>query len=94
MLRSIHALAVALLVAAPALAGDSDEVKALKKSCDAGTAADCQVLSGMYTRGEFVHLDSANILAFLRLAHEKHRAMTTTEYFFRSRYYLLTDSPR
>jgi hypothetical protein len=44
---------------------------------------------GMYTDGEFVHLERDEALEFLRKAQERHMALASHEYFFRSRYFVM-----
>lgn len=46
---------------------------------------------GMYTRGEFLHLNRDSIDDFLRQAYAEGQALKTRTYYFRARYYVLAD---
>lgn len=47
---------------------------------------------GRYTHGEFIGLNQKTIFGFLKQAHTKRKALRTYNYYFRSRYYVLTDA--
>ncbi|MFO7958215.1 MAG: hypothetical protein R6X33_14105 [Candidatus Brocadiia bacterium] len=44
---------------------------------------------GMYTRGEFVHIDAAKLREFLAEVHSRGGSLTDWRYYFRYRYYVL-----
>jgi hypothetical protein len=47
----------------------------------------------MYTRGEFLHMEKADLAAFLAEVAKRGMKLTAVSYYFRSRYYQLDPLP-